>query len=98
MDILCHRQGGVVVAAHSYSVSIFNLRGLSLFSTYCLDLPPSIIALTDNGKQIVAACDNKLRIITPKSNEISKVGGADFHKEEISSLVTSGNVIVSGCI
>lgn len=66
--MLCHRQGSVLVAAHSYSVSIFNLKNLSLFSTYCLDLPPSMITLTDSGKQIVAACDNKIRIITPKSN------------------------------
>jgi len=66
--LLCHKQGGVLVASHGYSVSIFNLKGLDLFSTYCLDLPPSIIAFTETGKQLVAACENKLRILTPKTN------------------------------
>jgi hypothetical protein len=35
---------------------------------------------TLNGKQIVAACDNKLRIITPKTHEITKVTGTQFHE------------------
>lgn len=74
------------------------MKGLDLFATYCLDLEPSIIAIADSGKQLVAACDNKVRIISPKTGEITKVGGADFHREEISAIATAGNLIVSGCI
>ena len=27
-DVVCHRQGGVLAAAHEFSVSIYNLKGL----------------------------------------------------------------------
>jgi hypothetical protein len=66
-DVVCHKQGGVLAAAHGYSVSIYNLKGLELYATYNLDLPPLSVCFSENGKQILAACENKVRIITPKT-------------------------------
>ncbi len=63
------------MAAHGFAVSIFNLKGLDLYTSYNLDLPPSSIGFSENGKQIVAACENKIRIISPKTGEILKVSG-----------------------
>ena len=64
---MSHKQGGVALISHGYTISIYNLKGLSHFTSYTLDLEPTIITFCDKGKQIVAACDNKLRIITPKN-------------------------------
>ena len=96
--MVCHRSGGVIATAHSYSVSIHNLKGLSLYASYTLDLPPSLLDFSPNGKQIVTACNDKLRIITPKTEEIVKVAGNHFHQAEITSLAVSPTVILSGCI
>jgi hypothetical protein len=96
--VVCHRQGGELAASHEYSVSVYNLKGLELYATYNLDQPPTQLAFTDNGKQIVAACENKLRVITPKTGEILKAGGGEFHKEEISTLSTQAQLAVTGCI
>lgn len=97
-DVVCHRSGGVLAAAHEYSVSIYNLKGLELYATYNLDVPPTNIIFSDSGKQIIAACENKLRIITPKTGDIVKAAGNEFHKEEISAFNANSQVIVSGCI
>ena len=75
MDVVCHKQGGVLAAAYGFTIAIHNLKGLDLFANFHLDLPPSSIAFSDNGKQIIAACENKLRFITPKTGEIVKVAG-----------------------
>jgi len=66
-DILCHPNGGVVLAAHGFTLSIFNLKGLDLYTSYTLDSPADLLALSDSGKQIAVACNNKLRIISPKT-------------------------------
>ena len=66
-DVVCHRQGGVLAASYAFSVSIYNLKGLELYATYNLDQPPTSLCFSENGKQIIAACENKLRIITPKT-------------------------------
>ena len=83
--------------SHEYTVSIYNMKGLSLYTSYSLDLSPTILSFCDKGKQIVAACDNKLRIITPKNGEIVK-GSGEFHKEEISAMVVGNNTVYTGCI
>ena len=54
--MVCHKQGGVLAAAYGYTVGIYNLKGLDLYTSYNLDLPPNTISFTDNGKQIIAAC------------------------------------------
>lgn len=97
-DVVCHKQGGVIVVAHGYAVSIYNLKGLELYSSYNLDLPPLSLCFSENGKQIVAACESKIRIISPKTGEIIKVAGNEFHKEEISEIATSASIALSGCI
>lgn len=94
---MCHKQGGVAVIANEYTVSIYNLKGLSLYTSYTLDIAPTLLAFCDKGKQIVAVGENKLRIITPKTGEIVK-GNGEFHKEEISAMVTGNNMIFTGCI
>lgn len=96
--MVCHKQGGVVVVAHGYTVSIYNLKGLDLFTSYTLDSPPNMVQFCEKGKQIVTVCENKLRIITPKNGEVVKSGGGDFHKEEISAMTTGNNMIFTGCI
>lgn len=73
--MVCHKHGGVLAVSHGYTVGIYNLKGLDLYTSYNLDLPPTSIAFTDNGKQIIAACENKLRFITPKTGEIVKATG-----------------------
>lgn len=40
--------------ASEYTVSIYNLKGLSLYTSYTLDIAPSILSFCDKGKQIVA--------------------------------------------
>lgn len=74
------------------------MKGLSLYATYNMDTPLTSLAFSENGKQVVAACENKLRIITPKTGDVLKVAGNEFHKEEISCLSTLGQLAVTGCI
>ena len=78
---MSHKQGGVIAVSNPYTVSIFNIKGLDLFTSYNLDTTPHLISFCDKGKQIVAACDKKIRIITPKNGEIFKGNGGDFHKD-----------------
>ena len=66
-DVVCHKNGGVFAASHEYSVSIYNLKGLELYATYNLDQPATNLMFSDSGKQVITACENKLRIITPKT-------------------------------
>jgi hypothetical protein len=63
----CHRQGGVFATAKDFNVEVFNIKGFTFYDSYCLDSEVNLLKWTLNGKQLVAACDNKLRIITPKT-------------------------------
>jgi len=54
--MICHNKGGVIAVANAYTVSIYNIKGLDLFTSYNLDITPHIISFCDKGKQIVAAC------------------------------------------
>lgn len=47
---------------------------------------------------MIAACENKLRFITPKTGQIVKAVGNDFHKDEISTFASNATVVASGCI
>lgn len=64
-----------MAVSYGYSVSIYNLKGLEIYSTYNLDVPPLSLCFSENGKQIIAACENKIRVISPKTGEILKVAG-----------------------
>jgi hypothetical protein len=80
VDLVCHKLGGVVAIASGFNIEVYNIKGLSLYDTFCFDKEISLFNFTESGKQIVAACDNKLRVATVKTNEITKVGGSSFHK------------------
>ena len=45
-DILCHPSGGVLMTAHGFTLSIINLKGLDLYTSYALDAPADLIALS----------------------------------------------------
>ena len=79
-DVVCHKQGGVFACSHEFSVSIYNLKGLELYATYNLDQPATNVMFSENGKQVITACESKLRIITPKTGEVLKASGGEFHK------------------
>lgn len=53
--------------ANAFNVEIFNIKGFKFYDSFCLDEEVNLLKWTLNGKQLVAACDNKLRIITPKT-------------------------------
>ena len=78
-QLTCHKQGGVFAVANAFNVEIWNIKGFKFYDSFCLDEEVNILKWSLNGKQLVAACDNKLRIITPKNREVTKVAGTAFH-------------------
>ena len=44
------------MAAHGYTLSIINLKGLDLYTSYNLDSPADLLALSEKSKQIAVAC------------------------------------------
>lgn len=37
VDFVCHKMGGVVAAAHGFNIDIYNIKGLKIYDSYCLD-------------------------------------------------------------
>ena len=85
------------MATHGYTLSIINLKGLDLYTSYNLGAPTDLLALSEKSKQITVACENKIRIISPKTGEIIKSTGA-FHQDEINAMTCRDNLVFTGCI